>query len=58
MSRGDYINMKMEGAKARISEGKTKFKIQREGEKGINPQPENVSEEVDDIPFGEDYAKN
>jgi replicative DNA helicase len=58
MSRGDYINMKMEGAKARIEEGKTKVKLQREREQGINPQPENVSSEIDDIPFGEEHAKN
>ena len=58
MSRGDYINMKMEGAKARITEGKTKAKIAREREQGINPQPENVSEEIDDIPFGQEHAKN
>ena len=58
MTRGDYINMKMEGSKARITEGKTKLKIQRENERGINPQPENVSEEVNDIPFGVDNAGN
>jgi len=58
MSRGDYINMKMEGAKARITEGKTKLKIKRELEQGINPQPENVSEDLDDIPFGVDHEKN
>ena len=58
MSRGDYINMKMEGAKARITEGKTKLKIKRELEQGINPQPENVSDDVDDIPFGAEHAEN
>jgi len=58
MGRGDYINMTMEGAKARITEGKTKIKLQRERERGINPQPENVSDEVDDIPFGDAHAKN
>ena len=56
MSRGDYINMKMEGAKARIEEGKTKLKLKRELEQGINPQPENVSDEVEDIPFGESHT--
>ena len=58
MSRGDYINMKMEGAKARITEGKTKLKIKRELEQGINPQPENVSDDLDDIPFGVEHAEN
>ena len=55
MSLGDYINMKMEGSKARITEGKTKLKIKREREQGINPKPENVSDETDDIPFGETH---
>jgi len=48
----------MEGAKARITEGKTKLKILRERDQGINPQPENVSDEIDDIPFGQEHAKN
>jgi replicative DNA helicase len=52
MSRGDYINMKMEGAKARITEGKTKNKLKREREQGVNPKPENISPDTDDIPFG------
>ena len=55
MTRGDYINMKMEGAKARITEGKTKLKIKRENEQGINPKPDNVAAETDDIPFGETH---
>jgi len=55
MSRGDYINMKMEGAKARISEGKSKNKIKREQENNINPKPENMSAELDDIPFGDNH---
>tara|TARA_R110000824_G_scaffold318772_2_gene505886 strand:- start:1304 stop:2161 length:858 start_codon:yes stop_codon:yes gene_type:complete len=58
MSRGDYINMRMEGAKARITEGKTKLKLNREREMGVNPQPTNVSDEVDDIPFGDTHAQN
>ena len=45
----------MEGSKARITEGKTKLKIKREREQGINPKPENVSDETDDIPFGETH---
>ena len=53
MSRGDYINMKMEGEKARITEGKTKVKLEREQESGINPKPENVEDSFDDIPFGD-----
>ena len=57
MARGDYINMTMEGAKAIVIEGKTKLKLKREREAGINPQPENVSDEVDDIPFGSSHEQ-
>tara|TARA_R110000824_G_scaffold63313_2_gene166644 strand:+ start:505 stop:1998 length:1494 start_codon:yes stop_codon:yes gene_type:complete len=57
MARGDYINMTMEGAKAIVIEGKTKFKLKRERETGINPHPENVSDEVDDIPFGSSHEQ-
>tara|TARA_Y100001938_G_C8072062_1_gene423730 strand:- start:47 stop:1546 length:1500 start_codon:yes stop_codon:yes gene_type:complete len=55
MTRGDYINMKMDGSKARIEEGKTKLKLKREKEAGINPQPDNVLDDVDDIPFGKSH---
>jgi len=57
MARGDYINMTMEGAKAIVIEGKTKFKLKRERESGVNPHPENVSDEVDDIPFGSSHEQ-
>lgn len=58
MSRGDYINMHMDGYKARVEEGKTKYQLksERENAEAINPQPDEV-EDCPDIPFGDTDGK-
>jgi len=58
MSRGDYINMHMDGYKARVTEGKSKYQLQKEREnaEAINPQPDEV-DDCPDIPFGDTDEK-
>jgi replicative DNA helicase len=51
MVRGDYINVFMEGAKARISEGKTKYELKRIRERVLVDQPAEIATEVEDIPI-------
>ena len=50
MVSGDYINMYMEGDKARITEGKTKLQLKKDSE--INTKPDEV-QDIQAIPFGE-----